>query len=330
MRSILSAVILWLTFGPAVQAQGAPCAVLSRMRQADVALQAIASRGGGGAETQAAILWLIGEEGPASGLDPGFVTDFLAAHDAALDALTRGAPVETVLAEPALRRSGERVSRYVSLFRCGNSGGVPVAGAQPLPAVDVGTGGVTPGAIPGAAWPVAGPLAGFGAEGRIGHLGPGSLVGGGRGGGRFPAPDSLGEDPWRADTQPWVYRFLSIFFLVFAAALGLFDWLRRIRHRRARRRPCLLPVTVARRGRRFRGSIVELSRVGAVVRLDGRPLRRGVHVTVEAEGREVAARVVWVNAHFIGISFATALANATHDAFLAAGQPLEPASRQAA
>lgn len=215
MRSILSAVILWLTFGPAVQAQGAPCAVLSRMRQADVALQAIASRGGGGAETQAAILWLIGEEGPASGLDPGFVTDFLAAHDAALDALTRGAPVETVLAEPALRRSGERVSRYVSLFRCGNSGGVPVAGAQPLPAVDVGTGGVTPGAIPGAAWPVAGRWPGSAQKGASATSGPAASWGAEGGAGVSRRPTALARIPGVPIRSPGSiassrYSFLSL------------------------------------------------------------------------------------------------------------------------
>lgn len=346
MRPVLSALIVLLALGSAALAQSTACTMLTRMRQADVALLAAATRGDG-AETQAAILRMIREDGPASGLDPEFVAAFVSAHDAALSALAGGARPETVLSDAALRASGARVSRYFSLFQCSNAGSLAATPAGALETEWAATGGPlqpAPGAVSLAALgaapkpPVDGGGSGAGAEegsgggsGGATPAGPGRLSGGGASGGnRFPAPGSLGPDPWRADTQPWVYRFLSIFFLAFAAVLGVFDWLRRIHHRRTRRHPCMLPAVVRRRRRSFDGVMVELSRVGAEIRLDGQPLRRGITVEVEVKGLSLAARVVWVNAHFIGISFADPLDGVTHDTLLSAGQPIEAELRPAA
>lgn len=92
----------------------------------------------------------------------------------------------------------------------------------------------------------------------------------------------------------------------------------------------MLPAVVRRRRRSFDGVMVELSRVGAEIRLDGQPLRRGITVEVEVKGLSLAARVVWVNAHFIGISFADPLDGVTHDTLLSAGQPIEAELRPAA
>lgn len=63
MRPVLSALIVLLALGSAALAQSTACTMLTRMRQADVALLAAATRGDG-AETQAAILRMIREDGP--------------------------------------------------------------------------------------------------------------------------------------------------------------------------------------------------------------------------------------------------------------------------
>lgn len=199
MRPVLSALIVLLALGSAALAQSTACTMLTRMRQADVALLAAATRGDG-AETQAAILRMIREDGPASGLDPEFVAAFVSAHDAALSALAGGARPETVLSDAALRASGARVSRYFSLFQCSNAGSLAATPAGALETEWAATGGPlqpAPGAVSLAALgaapkpPVDGGGSGAGAE-------EGS--GGGSGGPRLPVRGGFPAGAHRAAT----------------------------------------------------------------------------------------------------------------------------------
>lgn len=294
--ALLSAMLL--AAAPAARAQQtAQCALLSDMRAIDAAVSRYAGGGGGiraaVADALGSVRARAGVAGQAGvpGFDAQFLNDFAASRQQAMDLAARGATAATVLADQTLVGTAGRLGSLWVALDCASEEERRDANA---PRRSEAEGSPTRG------------LAGAARAGASGQA-------------RFAALTDFGGNPWRIEGNPAIWRAIAVFLLVFAALVVVLGWMRSVHHRQAERHPCALDVVVFRGRRGMRAKLIDLSHLGAKVRME-QPPRRHSQVTLKWRGIRVEARVVWANQYFAGLSFARALGDDECSRMLKAGQ----------
>lgn len=293
--------------------QSAQCVLLSDMRAIDRTVNGFVTYGGSGGIRVAVSEALgsvraragVASQSGVTGFDTRFLGDFASSREQALALAARGAEPRAVLAEATLRSTASRLSSLWVALDCSSevarrASTAPRAGETGYADAD-GQGNEK---------------SEDGLLGTAVRLIPGGDT-------RFTRLEDFGGNPWRIDGNPKIWQGIAVFLLVFSIMVVVLNWVRRVRHRRAERHPCKLDVTLFLGRCGVRAKLVDLSHIGAKVRLETPP-RRDQRVTLKWRTVRVEARVIWANQYFAGLSFLHPLKDAECDVLLKAGRREKP------
>lgn len=272
-------------------AETSDCQLVSLMRLADSQLRArMAGNDVVSAEQIASALNRIASEGAeaaARGSLPGLNVEQVAAFvNDRRRALFAGEAVETVL--PQLQRSMSMVNGLARALECSLEGRDVAAEADASAAAHLSTAAVSD---PGDGW-AAGGLDATRAALR------------GDGAGRAGAPASMPRalTPFQAPARDY-WMMLSVFLLVTSSTVTLINRHLRRQRRRERRHACALDILLDGGRGPETARVVDLSCLGAKLRLTQTPPDIGEKRVLHLSGRACTGRVVWANTHFAGINF---------------------------